>query len=70
MHRILKVSRITGANESIARGSDKKKKEWDEFEEAVGFTKVAGLISQSVGPLNTYHKNTMKLSIFSLIIYY
>ncbi|CAH2037934.1 unnamed protein product, partial [Iphiclides podalirius] len=45
--RVLKVTRITSKNEGIDRDAQKKVKEWEEFEDAVGFSKVARMISQS-----------------------
>ncbi|XP_045448596.1 poly(A)-specific ribonuclease PARN-like [Melitaea cinxia] len=45
--RVLKVSRLTSPNDSKARDTQKKEKEWEEFEDAVGFSKVARMISQS-----------------------
>nr|XP_026490912.1 poly(A)-specific ribonuclease PARN-like isoform X1 [Vanessa tameamea]XP_026490913.1 poly(A)-specific ribonuclease PARN-like isoform X2 [Vanessa tameamea] len=45
--RVLKVSRLTPENKGENRNLQKKEKEWEEFEEAVGFSKVARMISQS-----------------------
>ncbi|XP_068632041.1 poly(A)-specific ribonuclease PARN-like [Battus philenor] len=45
--RILKVTRIKSEDEGKNRDTQKKEKEWEEFEDAVGFSKVARMISQS-----------------------
>ncbi|KPJ08315.1 Poly(A)-specific ribonuclease PARN [Papilio machaon] len=45
--RVLKVSRIKSEAEGRNKDSEKKEKEWEEVEEAVGFSKVARMISQS-----------------------
>ncbi|CAH2106692.1 unnamed protein product [Euphydryas editha] len=45
--RVLRVTRLTSANDGKSRDTQKKEKEWEEFEEAVGFSKVARMISQS-----------------------
>ncbi|XP_041977962.1 poly(A)-specific ribonuclease PARN-like isoform X2 [Aricia agestis] len=46
-NRVLKVSRITSSADVKDKDNLKKEKEWEEFEEAVGFSKVARMISQS-----------------------
>lgn len=46
-NRVLKVTRVTPENAAQDREAMKKDKEWEEFEEAVGFSKVARMISQS-----------------------
>ncbi|KAL0892772.1 hypothetical protein ABMA27_014478 [Loxostege sticticalis] len=46
-NRVLKVSRIKSSDETKDRDTQKKEKEWEEFEDAVGFSKVARMISQS-----------------------
>ncbi|XP_073945025.1 poly(A)-specific ribonuclease PARN-like isoform X2 [Choristoneura fumiferana] len=46
-NRVLKVSRITAETEVVDRESQKKEKEWEEFEDAIGFSKVARMLSQS-----------------------
>nr|AGC92706.2 poly(A)-specific ribonuclease PARN-like protein [Heliconius erato] len=45
--RVLKVTRIKSPSESKSKDDQKREKEWEEFEEAVGFSKVARMISQS-----------------------
>ncbi|CAH0719594.1 unnamed protein product, partial [Brenthis ino] len=45
--RVLKVTRIKSANDSKSKDAKRKEKEWEEFEEAVGFSRVARMISQS-----------------------
>ncbi|CAG5051829.1 unnamed protein product [Parnassius apollo] len=46
-NRILKVTRLKSENEGKNKDNQKKEKEWEEFEDAVGFSKVARMISQS-----------------------
>nr|XP_034830516.1 poly(A)-specific ribonuclease PARN-like isoform X1 [Maniola hyperantus] len=46
-NRVLKVTRLKSATEIQDLDSLKREKEWEEFEEAVGFSKVARMISQS-----------------------
>ncbi|KAG7303027.1 hypothetical protein JYU34_013035 [Plutella xylostella] len=46
-NRVLKVTRITADNDGKDRDTLKKEKEWEELDEAVGFSKVARMISQS-----------------------
>ncbi|XP_026332980.1 poly(A)-specific ribonuclease PARN-like [Hyposmocoma kahamanoa] len=45
--RVLKVSKLTSDNDVKNRDAQKKEKEWEDFEDAVGFSKVARMISQS-----------------------
>ncbi|XP_045497210.1 poly(A)-specific ribonuclease PARN-like isoform X1 [Colias croceus] len=45
--RVLKVTRLSSADDRRSRDVEKKEKEWEEFEDAVGFSKVARMISQS-----------------------
>ncbi|GBP34967.1 Poly(A)-specific ribonuclease PARN [Eumeta japonica] len=46
-NRVLKISRIKSESDSKCRDDQKKEKEWEEFEDAIGFSKVARMISQS-----------------------
>ncbi|XP_063361825.1 poly(A)-specific ribonuclease PARN-like [Cydia amplana] len=46
-NRVLKVTRVTPENAAQDREAMKKDKEWEELEEAVGFSKVARMISQA-----------------------
>ncbi|CAF4900755.1 unnamed protein product [Pieris macdunnoughi] len=45
--RILKVTRMSSSDERKNKDDEKKEKEWEDLEEAVGFSKIARLISQS-----------------------
>ncbi|XP_013169304.1 PREDICTED: poly(A)-specific ribonuclease PARN-like isoform X2 [Papilio xuthus] len=45
--RVLRVSRLKSEAEGLSKDTEKKEKEWEEVEEAVGFSKVARMISQS-----------------------
>ncbi|XP_059059096.1 poly(A)-specific ribonuclease PARN-like isoform X2 [Achroia grisella] len=45
--RVLVVTRLTSDTHNAAKIQEKSKKEWEEFENAVGFSKVAQLISES-----------------------
>lgn len=45
---MLRVIKLKSGNEVKDLDSQKKEKEWEEFEDAVGFSKVARMISQSV----------------------
>ncbi|KAM3964339.1 poly(A)-specific ribonuclease [Aphomia sociella] len=45
--RVLVVTRLTSENDNSNKIEEKTKKEWEEFEDAVGFTKVAQMISES-----------------------
>ncbi|XP_013143270.1 PREDICTED: poly(A)-specific ribonuclease PARN-like isoform X2 [Papilio polytes] len=45
--RVLMVSRLKSEAEGRNRDTEKKDKEWEEFDEAVGFSKVMRMISQS-----------------------
>ncbi|XP_053607245.1 poly(A)-specific ribonuclease PARN-like isoform X2 [Plodia interpunctella] len=45
--RVLIVTRIKSANDTNNKKMMRVKKEWDDFEEAIGFSKVARMISQS-----------------------
>ncbi|XP_023943220.2 poly(A)-specific ribonuclease PARN [Bicyclus anynana] len=46
-NRVLKVTKLKSVSEVKDLDTQKKEKEWEEFEEAVGFSKVARMISQS-----------------------
>lgn len=46
-NRVLKVTRLLTDNDEQERERLRKEREWEEFEDAVGFTKVARMISQS-----------------------
>ncbi|CAK1546976.1 unnamed protein product [Leptosia nina] len=45
--RVLKVTRLSSSQDRKSRDDEKKEKEWEELEEAVGFSKIARMISQS-----------------------
>ncbi|XP_063824750.1 poly(A)-specific ribonuclease PARN-like [Ostrinia nubilalis] len=46
-NRVLKVVRLKEGDDSKSRDTQKKEREWEDFEAAVGFSKVARMISQS-----------------------
>ncbi|CAH3997884.1 poly(A)-specific ribonuclease PARN-like [Pieris brassicae] len=45
--RILKVTRLSSSDERKNKDDERKEKEWEDLEEAIGFSKIARLISQS-----------------------
>ncbi|XP_052759535.1 poly(A)-specific ribonuclease PARN-like [Galleria mellonella] len=45
--RVIVVTRLTSENHSSSKIEQKTKKEWEELEDAVGFSKVAQMISES-----------------------
>ncbi|XP_032520459.2 poly(A)-specific ribonuclease PARN-like isoform X2 [Danaus plexippus] len=46
-NRVLKVSKIKCGSDRMNRDVQKKNEEWEQFEDAVGFSRVARMISQS-----------------------
>ncbi|CAH0398043.1 unnamed protein product [Chilo suppressalis] len=46
-NRILKVTRLKEGDDVTSKDNQKKEKEWEELDDAVGFSKVARMISQS-----------------------
>ncbi|CAG9786357.1 unnamed protein product [Diatraea saccharalis] len=46
-NRVLKVTRLKEGDDITSKDNEKKEKEWEEVEDAVGFSKVVRMISQS-----------------------
>ncbi|XP_050670882.1 poly(A)-specific ribonuclease PARN-like isoform X2 [Leptidea sinapis] len=46
-NRVLKVTRLVAGDDKKCHDTKRKEKEWEEFDQAIGFSKIARMISQS-----------------------